>query len=212
MAWVHGGIGSTGLGAGNGYERDPHRSYVCRMDRRGNSSDASKLGFSRSFYLLPVFDSKPDWAAKEPLFYFHGFVFSAWFALLALQTCLIRIKEIRLHRTLGIAGACLGAVVVLLGSCSAIFAANRPTGFMDVPFPPDQFLIIPLSGVLLFAVFLSLAIVWRKQPPRHKRLMLLASIRSWMRRSRGCRSGRMARSGAACYLRRPFLRRSFKPP
>src|SRR6476659_9060997 len=109
-------------------------------------------GFSRSFYLAPAFGSEPEWAAKEPIFYLHGTVFSLWFALLAYQTFLIRQHSVRLHRKLGYAGAGLGALVVLLGSYVALRAANRPGGFIGVPFPPDQFLAVPIIGMALFAV------------------------------------------------------------
>ena len=47
-------------------------------------------GFSRSFFLMPLFRVEPDWAAKEPIFFIHGTVFSCWYALLAYQTYLIR--------------------------------------------------------------------------------------------------------------------------
>lgn len=133
-------------------------------------------GFSRSFFLLPVFGSQPHWGAKEPLYIFHGFVFSSWFALLAVQTYLIRARSIRLHRRLGYAGICLAAAIVVVGMYAALHAANRPTGFTDVPIPPDQFLIVPVSDITLFAVFFGLAVAFRKQSGRHKRFMLLASI------------------------------------
>jgi len=134
------------------------------------------VGFSRSFFFMPIFGSKPDWAAKEPIFYLHGTVFSLWFALLAYQAFLIRQHSVRLHRKLGYAGAGLGALVVLLGSYVALRAANRPGGFIGVPFPPEQFLAVPIIGMALFAVLLTLAILNRNRPARHKRLMLLASI------------------------------------
>ena len=134
------------------------------------------VGFSRSFFLMPLFGTKPAWAAKEPIFYLHGTVFSLWFVLLAYQTFLIRQRSLRLHRKLGYCGAGLGAVVFLLGNYAALRAANRPGGFLGVPFPPEQFLAVPLIGMLLFAVFLTLAVVNRHNPASHKRFMLLASI------------------------------------
>jgi uncharacterized membrane protein YozB (DUF420 family) len=134
------------------------------------------IGFSRSFFLMPLFGAKPYWAAKEPIFYLHGTVFSLWFVLLAYQTVLIRQRSLRLHRKLGYAGAGLGALVVLLGSYVGIRAANRPGGFVGVPFPPEQFLAVPIIGMALFAVFLTLAIVNRHKPVSHKRFILLASI------------------------------------
>jgi hypothetical protein len=47
---------------------------------------------------------------------------------------------------------------------------------MGVPFTPQQFLTVPLVGILLFAVFLTLAVIKRHTPASHKRLILLASI------------------------------------
>jgi hypothetical protein len=134
------------------------------------------VGFSRSFYLLPAFGSEPVWAAKEPIFYLHGSVFSVWFALLAYQTYLVRVRSVRLHRKLGYAGVCVGAAIVVMGTYAALRAANRAGGFMGVPIPPQQFLTVPLAGMILFATFLTLAVVNRKKSASHKRLMLLASI------------------------------------
>jgi uncharacterized membrane protein YozB (DUF420 family) len=134
------------------------------------------VGFSRSFFLMPLFGTKPEWAAKEPIFYLHGTVFSLWFALLAYQAFLVRNHSLRLHRKLGYAGAALGTAIVLLGIYVAVRAANRPGGFLGVPFPPEHFLAVPILGMTLFAVLLTLAVVNRHQPASHKRLMLLASI------------------------------------
>jgi uncharacterized membrane protein YozB (DUF420 family) len=134
------------------------------------------IGFSRSFFLMPVFGSKPEWAAKEPIFYLHGIVFSLWFCLLAYQTYLIRQRSLRLHRRLGYAGVGLGIAVVVLGCYAALRAANRPGGFIGIPFPPEQFLAVPIIGMIVFAAFLTLAVVNRHKPPSHKRYILLASI------------------------------------
>jgi uncharacterized membrane protein YozB (DUF420 family) len=133
-------------------------------------------GFSRSFFLRPIFGTTPEWAAPEPIFYLHGTVFAAWFAFLAVQTWLIRDRELRLHRRLGYVGAGLGAGVVILGTYAALRAANRATGFMGVPLPAGQFLAVPLIEIALFAIFLGLAVLNRNKPASHKRLILLASV------------------------------------
>jgi hypothetical protein len=39
----------------------------------------------------------------------------------------------------------------------------------------DAFLIIPLSDMAAFAICFGLAILWRKVPERHRRLMLIAT-------------------------------------
>jgi uncharacterized membrane protein YozB (DUF420 family) len=134
------------------------------------------VGFSRSFFLRPFFASSPSWAAKEAIFYAHGAVFASWFALLAAQVMLIRTKNVRLHRRLGYAGAGLGALVFAVGVLAGLRASNRPGGFIDVPLPPDQFLAVPLLGMLVFGGLVLAAVLWRRDPARHKRLMLLACI------------------------------------
>lgn len=134
------------------------------------------VGFSRSFFLLPFFGGPPSWAAKEPIFYAHGAIFASWFVLLGAQVLLVRTGDVRVHRRLGYVGAGLAALVVLVGTLAALRAANRPGGFIDVPIPPDQFLALPLLSMVLFGLFVGLAVLWRRNPARHKRLMLLASI------------------------------------
>jgi hypothetical protein len=57
-----------------------------------------------------------------------------------------------------------------------LHAANRASGFMGVSIPPQQFLTMPLAGMVLFATFLTLGVINRRKPASHKRLMLLASI------------------------------------
>ena len=134
------------------------------------------VGFSRSFFLRPFFAGPPSWAAKEAIFYAHGAVFAAWFALLAVQVVLIRVRNVRLHRWLGYAGAGLAPLLIVAGTLAALRASNRPGGFIDVPIPPDQFLTVPLVSMLLFGVLVTLAVLWRRYPARHKRMMFLASI------------------------------------
>jgi hypothetical protein len=135
------------------------------------------LGFSRTFFLRRWF---PDWAAihgaPETFFYVHGVLFFTWFVLLLAQTSLIAARRADLHRRLGWFGAGLAAVIVMVGTLGSLIAARRPTGFIDIPLPPLQFLVVPISLVVLFAVFVGLAVVNRGEPQSHKRYMLLATI------------------------------------
>jgi hypothetical protein len=66
--------------------------------------------------------------------------------------------------------------MVALGTFGALVAARRPTGFVNIPLPPLQFLIVPIAAIVLYAVFFTLAVVGRRDPQAHKRYMLLASI------------------------------------
>ena len=151
-----------------------HRFYV---GFAATITAAVVLGFSRTFFLRAWY---PEWAqahgAPEPFFYFHGSVFTGWFLLLLAQPSLVAIGRVDLHRRLGRLGAGLAVLMVLLGTVGALMAAGRPTGFIGVPLPPLQFLVVPLADILLFGTFVTLAIVKRRTPQSHKRYMLLASI------------------------------------
>lgn len=132
------------------------------------------LGFSRSFFLRPLF---PDWPSpSEEIFYVHGAAFAAWIMLLVVQTSLVAGGRTHLHRTIGPLGAVLAATMVVLGTVAALTAARRATGFVGIPVPPLQFLAVPLFDMALFATFTALAIARRRDAQSHKRLMLLATV------------------------------------
>lgn len=135
------------------------------------------VGFARTFFLRAWF---PEWAAAhgapERIFYVHGTLFALWYVLLIVQASLITARRVTWHRRLGTAGAALAPVMMVLGSVGALVAARRPTGFIDVPVPPLQFLVGPLVGMGLFGAFVALAVIRRRDTQAHKRCMLLASI------------------------------------
>ena len=93
------------------------------------------LGFARSFYLKPMFPNHP--VPPETIFMVHGAAFTAWIVLLVVQTNLIALRRADLHRTAGTFGAFLAAAMVVLGVLAALVAAHRPTGFVNVPVPPN---------------------------------------------------------------------------
>ena len=132
------------------------------------------LGFARSFFLRPWFPSWPS--PPEPIFYVHGAVFTAWCLLLVLQPSLVAARRTDLHRKLGWIGAGLAVAMLALGTIGALVAARRPTGFVGIPVPQLQFLVVPIFDMLLFGSLVGLAIAKRRDLQSHKRLMLLASV------------------------------------
>lgn len=131
-------------------------------------------GFARSFYLQPLFPEFPR--PPEPLFAAHGIVFSAWLALFIAQTTLVAAGNLRMHRTLGMVGAALAAAMLPLGVYSGLVAAHRSGGFIGIPLPPLQFLVVPLASITLFSLFTWLGIARRRDAQAHKRLMLLGTL------------------------------------
>ena len=135
------------------------------------------LGFARTFFLRHWF---PSWtashAAPEVFFAIHGLVYAAWFALFIAQVALVGTRRIRLHRQIGWLGTGVAIAAVILGFWGSLIAARRPTGFIDVPISPLVFLVVPLSLLLLFSIFVALAILRRRDAQMHKRCMVLASL------------------------------------
>lgn len=132
------------------------------------------VGFAPTFYLAPFFADKP--ASPERFFYFKGVIFTAWFLLMPVQCWLIASQRVVLHRTLGIAGASIAVLMVISGIWGALIAAGRAGGFIAVSAPPLMFLVEPLFDIVLFALFVGLALIRRRDGATHKRLMLLCSL------------------------------------
>ena len=113
-------------------------------------------------------------AAPYPIsVHVHAAVSIAWLALLTTQTVLVRRREVRLHRKIGVSGAFLATAVVLIGSWAALSVAAAELG---TPKSRPQFLSIELSNLIEFAALAAAAISARKQPSAHKRLILLATL------------------------------------
>jgi hypothetical protein len=128
-------------------------------------------GFARTYYLRPYFVTTP----LQPLLHLHGIIFSAWIVLLLAQTLLVASKRTPTHRRLGVAGGVLAALMVVVGTATAIVRAK----VVEVPpgsASPLAFLTIPLGDMLVFAILTGAAFHYRRRADYHKRLMLLATI------------------------------------
>ena len=132
------------------------------------------LGFARSFFLRPFFPGVH--APSEIYFYLHGVVFTLWLALLFTQVTLVGAGNVALHRKLGVTGFVLVPLMIVLGAVGGAIAAHRPGGFIDIPTPPLEFLVVPYADLVVFGGFALSALFLRAYPQAHKRLMLLAVI------------------------------------
>lgn len=108
------------------------------------------------------------------LLWVHAVLFSSWVAFYITQSVLARIRKVKLHRTLGWAGAALGTSMVVVGPWVAVVMAQFDMSQLHRA-NRDAFLIVPLSDMAAFAVCFGLAILWRTNPESHRRLMLIAT-------------------------------------
>lgn len=110
------------------------------------------------------------------LLWVHATLFSGWVAFFVLQTSLVRTRNVALHRRLGWFGAGLAAAMTVVGFATAIVMRRFDLRFLPADVAgPAAFLLVPFFDVTAFAVFFWLAIVWRRKPELHRRLMLMGT-------------------------------------
>jgi hypothetical protein len=128
-------------------------------------------GFARTYYLRPYFSAPP----LMPLLHLHGMVFTSWLVLFLTQTTLVAANRTDVHRRLGIVGALIAVLMVVVGTATAIIRAKQGATPPGGP-PPLVFLVVPLGDVLVFACLVGAGFYFRRRADVHKRLMLLATI------------------------------------
>ena len=84
-------------------------------------------GFSRSYFLKSWYGT-PE---LSRLLHIHGLVFTAWVLFFLSQAVLVATGRTYLHRRMGIGGAVLAALVVIVGTAVAITRAK--TGVVSHP-------------------------------------------------------------------------------
>lgn len=135
-------------------------------------------GFAHSFYFRAVLTppatylDRPGWMRWA--FMSHGILFTCWIVLFATQTVLIGSKRLPLHKQIGQTIYPLFYAIVAYGLFIGWLGAKH--GFHDVPFDSVTFSALPWFVILAFAGLAWAGLNERRDPQRHKRLMLLATI------------------------------------
>jgi hypothetical protein len=125
-------------------------------------------GFAPTYYLRTLYDQP----ALSGLVHLHGVSFSAWILLFVVQTNLVAMKRMHLHRLLGIAGGVLAGLMLVVGYFVAIIAARRTAAN-----PGElKFLIVPMGALIVFPTLVTVAFLLRRRVDFHKRLMVIATI------------------------------------
>ena len=133
------------------------------------------LGF-RQFYLHGQnVAGGPVTQQIAPLVYLHGIGMSTWVLFLIAQSSLILSGNRKLHMSLGIGGAVLAAVLLIVGLLTAITSVHyRPDGF-EFFGGPRHFLIVPMTDIVGFGVLVAIGLRNRRRPEIHRPMMCLAT-------------------------------------
>jgi hypothetical protein len=127
-------------------------------------------GFSRTIN-DSLFHATPP---RPSLLWIHGAVFASWVVFFIAQSMLVRLHQVRWHRSFGWFGAGLATLMVPLGVAIAIVMARFDAVKLHLN-DADAFLAIPFYGMITFAVIIALAIYWKKRPEFHRRLMFVGT-------------------------------------
>ena len=129
-------------------------------------------GFGPSYYFSSVSASARE---LTPALHLHGAAFTTWMLLLVVQSTLISAGRVDIHRRLGVAGAVLGACMMVLGAYVAI--SRLRAGLLGAPpgVSVAGVLAIALATVVVFPTLFGSALLLRRRTDYHKRLVLLAT-------------------------------------
>jgi hypothetical protein len=116
-------------------------------------------------------------AQHKPAFalivHFHAIVFVGWLVMFTVQILLVRTKRLAVHKRLGFALIGLAGLMVILGPATALTVQHRA---MADPNADPAFLSVQFTDILAFAGLTTAAILLRRTPSAHKRLILLGTL------------------------------------
>ena len=127
------------------------------------------LGFSRTIDTNLIHPAVP----RPTILHMHVAIFLGWVILLILQSALIRTRNVGLHKLVGWYGVVHGIAVPAIGIPTTIVMGRFHVAHHDGE--PIATLLIPFWDMVAFSVPFVLAVLWRKKPEFHRRLMLMAT-------------------------------------
>ncbi|MBA2466720.1 MAG: hypothetical protein H0V46_03845 [Sphingomonas sp.] len=128
-------------------------------------------GFAPSYWLqLPAGTFK-----GPPLLHIHGVLATAWVLFLISQSLLVTRGSIARHRNWGLFGISLASVLTVVAIMVAIesMTTKLAQGAGD---PARSFLIVPISGIVMFAGFTAAAVANIRRPDWHRRFMIVGTV------------------------------------
>lgn len=128
-------------------------------------------GFAPSYW-VPLASGRLE---LHPIMHVHGALFFLWALFLVLQSGLAVGGRVGAHRQLGMLGIALASAMVFSGVMVQIIQVQLQ---LDGPRPDvvRNVSALGFSGMLMFAIFVGVAVANVRRPDLHRRLMILASF------------------------------------
>ena len=130
-------------------------------------------GFARSYYLKSFFGTP----ALPWILHLHGALMTSWLLLFFVQTYLVASHRVRIHRRLGVFGAILAALIIVVGATVALRFGAREMNHPQAGGPPAlAFMGFLLAALFAFSLMVGAALLLRRRREYHARLMLLSCL------------------------------------
>lgn len=128
-------------------------------------------GFSMT-YFQPVLTRTG--LSFPPVVHLHGAIFFCWILLLLIQSVLVNMGNVKLHRSVGMFGIAIASMLALMGTLITIMfaGASANSGIPDY----NNLMYLSVNAVIGFAGLFCLAMRNVSRIENHKRLMLFATI------------------------------------
>lgn len=128
-------------------------------------------GFAPSYWLqLPAGTFK-----GSPLLHIHGALATAWVVFLISQSSLVTRGNVARHRDWGLFGISLASVLTVVAVMVAVESMTTKLE-QGQGNPVRAFLIVPMSGILMFAGFTAAAVANIRRPEWHRRFMIVGTV------------------------------------
>jgi hypothetical protein len=106
----------------------------------------------------------------------HSSAVFAWYVLFFVQALLISMQNRRLHMKLGWSVLVIATTIVLTGPVVVVRAVRLAPDERIFGWVYPRFMLIALTEIALYAVFVAIGVVNRKRPRTHRPMMVMASL------------------------------------
>lgn len=133
------------------------------------------IGFRNYIFGGRLFNGAPINPAMLATIVAHSSAIFAWFLLFFVQSLLIATQNRHVHMKLGWSALVIASMIAVTGP----FVAVRSTSLENMPvfdWPARPFLLVMLTEIALYVVFVAIGVLNRKRPRIHRPMMLLASL------------------------------------
>jgi hypothetical protein len=115
-------------------------------------------------YFKPIVEGSFN---APPIFHIHGALFFAWPILFLVQAMVIARGKHEVHRSLGLFGIALATAMFFTGIAAVAH---------DLRIDQDGLALVAFAGLMMFSLYVILALVYRKRRDYHYRWMFLATL------------------------------------